>query len=149
MATTKVLLLDNFDSFTYNIHHYLCACGAAVEVIRADAADLDQVERFAPSLIVLSPGPGQPENAASSLRVIDVFHQCFPIFGVCLGMQCLAVHFGGSVAQAPAPVHGKTSLVHHDGRGCFTGLPSPCCGALPLARHHPAAGRLHSGGPDG
>lgn len=127
-----LLVIDNFDSFTYNIAHGLAAAGATVEVRRADGVDLEELEADPPDLLVLSPGPGRPQDARLSLAAIRRFAGRIPIFGVCLGMQCLAVAYGGTVEPGPEPVHGKTSRIQHDGRGIFQGLPSP----IRAARYH-------------
>ena len=132
MSPGRVFLIDNFDSFTYNIAHGMAAAGATVEVRRADAVDLDALEADPPDLLVLSPGPGRPQDALVTLDAIRRFAGRVPIFGVCLGMQCLAVAYGGTVGPAPEPVHGKTTRVLHDGRGLFLGLASP----LRAARYH-------------
>lgn len=128
----RVFLLDNFDSFTWNIAHGMAAAGAEVEVCRADRVDLDALDADPPGLLVLSPGPGRPEDAVAALAAIHRFAGRVPMFGVCLGMQCLAVAYGGSVGPAPEPVHGKTSPIAHNGLGLFQGLPSP----LRVARYH-------------
>jgi anthranilate synthase/aminodeoxychorismate synthase-like glutamine amidotransferase len=127
-----VVILDSFDSFTYNLAHGLTAAGAQVRVLRVDQADLDALAADPPELLVLSPGPGRPEDAAVPLEAIRRFAGRIPLFGVCLGMQCLAVAFGGTVGPAPAPVHGRTSLVFHDGRGLFQGVTCP----LRVGRYH-------------
>jgi anthranilate synthase/aminodeoxychorismate synthase-like glutamine amidotransferase len=132
-AAAPLFLIDNFDSFTYNVVHGLAAAGARVEVRRADRADLATIEALAPSIIVISPGPGRPEDATLSLEIVRRFAGRTPILGICLGMQVIAVACGGTVGRAPAPVHGKMSLVWHDQRGLFAGLPSPL-----------SAGRYHS-----
>ena len=135
MSSLHVFLIDNFDSFTYNIAHGLAAAGASVEVRRADSVDLDAVEADPPGLLVISPGPGRPEDAFVSLDAIRRFAGRVPIFGICLGMQCLAVAYGGKVGPAPEPVHGKASRILHDGRGVFQGLVSP----LRVGRYHSLA----------
>lgn len=132
MSPGRVFLIDNFDSFTYNIAHGMAAAGATVEVRRADGVDLDALEADPPDLLVLSPGPGRPQDALVALEAIRRFAGRVPIFGVCLGMQCLAVAYGGTVGPAPEPVHGKATRVLHDGRGLFHGLASP----LRAARYH-------------
>jgi anthranilate synthase/aminodeoxychorismate synthase-like glutamine amidotransferase len=121
----RLLLIDNFDSFTFNVFHGLVEAGTEVEVKRCDELDLATVKALAPSMIVLSPGPGRPEEARLCLEVTQAFAGCVPLFGICLGMQVLALALGGEVARAPEPVHGKVSRVHHDGRGLFAGLPDP------------------------
>jgi anthranilate synthase/aminodeoxychorismate synthase-like glutamine amidotransferase len=127
-----VLLVDNFDSFTWNIAHGLAAAGADVRVLRADQVEPAALEAQPPELLVLSPGPGAPEEARVALELLRRFGGRLPVFGVCLGMQCLAVAFGGKVGPAPQPVHGKTSRIHHDGRGFFEGLPA----SLEVGRYH-------------
>ena len=131
MSPCRVFLIDNFDSFSYNIAHGLAAVGATVEVRRADGVDLEALEADPPDLLVISPGPGRPQDARVSLDAIRRFAGRVPIFGVCLGMQCLAVAYGGTVEPCE-PVHGKTSRILHDGRGVFLGLPSPSR----VARYH-------------
>jgi len=128
----RILLIDHFDSFTFNVLHGLVAAGAFVEVQRGDRLSLADVEEFKPSLIVLSPGPGRPEDAILSLAVVRRFGAQIPILGICLGLQVIAVAFGGTVGPAPEPVHGKASPVFHDGLGLFEGLPSP----MAVGRYH-------------
>ena len=132
MTASRVFLIDNFDSFTYNIAHGLAAAGATVEVRRADQVDFEQLEAEPPDLLVLSPGPGDPSDARVSLEAIQRFAGRLPIFGVCLGMQCLAVAFGGKVGPAPEPVHGRATRILHDGHGVFQGLPA----TLRVGRYH-------------
>lgn len=120
-----VLLIDNYDSFTYNLAHYLGELGADVVVKRNDQITLDEIEAMAPSHIVISPGPGTPNDGGISLEVIERFADTTPILGVCLGHQCIGAAFGGAVERAPRLMHGKTSAVHHDRRGIFNGIPSP------------------------
>jgi anthranilate synthase/aminodeoxychorismate synthase-like glutamine amidotransferase len=131
----RILLLDNFDSFAFNVAHGLVAAGGTVEVARVDAASLAGVAAFAPDLLVLGPGPGRPEDASLCLDALRTFAGRFPIFGICLGMQCLAVAFGGRVGPAPEPVHGKVSRIRHDGAGLFEGLGTP----LEVGRYHSLA----------
>lgn len=128
----RILLIDNFDSFTYNVLHGLVEAGGDVEARRADGLDLEAIERFRPDMIVISPGPGRPQEASLSLAAIQAFAGRIPMLGICLGMQAMAVAYGGQVIQAPEPVHGKVSEILHDGRGLFEGLPSP----LPVGRYH-------------
>jgi anthranilate synthase/aminodeoxychorismate synthase-like glutamine amidotransferase len=120
-----ILVVDNYDSFTYNLVQYLGELGAELKVARNDAIELDEVERLAPCAIVVSPGPGRPEDAGITLRLIQRFAPTVPLLGVCLGHQALGQAFGGRVVRAPAVMHGKTSAIHHDGRGLFRGLPKP------------------------
>jgi anthranilate synthase/aminodeoxychorismate synthase-like glutamine amidotransferase len=117
-----VLLLDNYDSFTYNLAHRFGELGAEVSVIRNDAITIDEIVDRRPSHLVISPGPGRPEQAGISVALLQRMAGQLPILGVCLGHQALAVAFGGRVERAVAPMHGKTSLVSHDGSGIFAGL---------------------------
>jgi para-aminobenzoate synthetase component II len=120
-----VLLLDNYDSFTYNLVQYLQVLGAAVEVVYNDQISLAQIEAMAPRRIVISPGPGRPEQAGLALDLVEAFAGRVPILGVCLGMQVVAQVFGADVVRAPEPVHGKTSEIHHDSRTLFAGVENP------------------------
>jgi len=120
-----LLVVDNYDSFTYNLVQYLGELGAALAVRRNDEVDLEEVERLQPDAIVVSPGPGAPGQAGISSEVIRRFTGRRPILGVCLGHQVIGEVFGGRVGRAPTPIHGKTSWIHHDGRGVFAGLPNP------------------------
>jgi anthranilate synthase/aminodeoxychorismate synthase-like glutamine amidotransferase len=120
-----ILVIDNYDSFTYNLVQYLGALGAELTVYRNDALTPDEVRELAPSHIVISPGPGTPEDGGISLDLIREFHAVTPILGVCLGHQCIASAFGGKVGRAPRLMHGKTSMVHHDQRGILAGVPTP------------------------
>ena len=120
-----ILVLDNYDSFTYNLVQYLGELGAQVEVVRNDATTIDAIEQSQPERIVISPGPGRPEDAGLTMEVIRRLGQKTPILGVCLGHQAIGAVFGGSVVRAPVPMHGKTSTIEHDGRGVFRGVPSP------------------------
>jgi anthranilate synthase component 2 len=120
-----VLVLDNYDSFTYNLVQYLGELGADVSVIRNDAASVDEIIRLGPERIVISPGPGRPEDAGVTMDVVRRMGERTPILGVCLGHQAIGAAFGGSVVRAPVPMHGKTSTIEHDGRGVFRGLSGP------------------------
>lgn len=120
-----ILLIDNYDSFTYNLYQYLCELGAEVEVVRNDKVSLDEIERMNPERIVISPGPRAPAEAGVSNDVIRRFGERVPTLGVCLGHQCVGYAFGGTVGGAGEIMHGKMSLIHHDGRGLFDGLPNP------------------------
>jgi anthranilate synthase component 2 len=120
-----VLVLDNYDSFTYNLVQYLGELGAEVTVVRNDAASLTDIESRRPHRIVISPGPGRPEDAGVTIGVIRYLGERTPILGVCLGHQAIGAAFGGSVVRAPTPMHGKTSMIEHNGRGLFAGLTGP------------------------
>jgi anthranilate synthase/aminodeoxychorismate synthase-like glutamine amidotransferase len=120
-----LLLVDNYDSFTYNLYQYLAELGAEVLVRRNDALTLDEIERLAPDQIVISPGPGGPDEAGLSLAIVRTFGPHVPILGVCLGHQCIGAAYGGAVVRAPELRHGKASAIYHDGRGTLAGLPSP------------------------
>jgi anthranilate synthase/aminodeoxychorismate synthase-like glutamine amidotransferase len=120
-----ILVIDNYDSFTYNLVQYLGELGAKLEVVRNDALDADGIARLAPERIVISPGPGNPDQAGVSLEVIRRLGPTTPILGVCLGHQAIGQAFGATVARARAQMHGKTSEIRHDGGGVFAGLPSP------------------------
>jgi anthranilate synthase/aminodeoxychorismate synthase-like glutamine amidotransferase len=120
----RVLLVDNYDSFTFNLYQYLGELGADVEVVRNDALTVDQAMARGPDRIVISPGPGTPDGAGISLELIRAAGRV-PVLGVCLGHQALGQAFGGRVVRAPRLMHGKTSEVRHDGRGVFAGLPDP------------------------
>jgi len=127
-----ILVIDNYDSFTYNLVQYLGELGAELRVIRNDAVDADGVAALAPEGIVISPGPGTPDDAGVSLSLIRRLGERTPILGVCLGHQAIGQAFGGTVARAKAQMHGKTSDIRHDGRGVFVGLSNP----LTATRYH-------------
>ncbi len=120
-----ILLIDNYDSFTFNLYQYLAELGADVLVRRNDEITLEEVERMAPERIVVSPGPCTPAEAGISVDIFRRFSGEIPLLGVCLGHQSLAVAFGGSVVRAPSLMHGKISSISHDGRGMYRGIPSP------------------------
>jgi anthranilate synthase/aminodeoxychorismate synthase-like glutamine amidotransferase len=128
-----VLVIDNYDSFTYNLVQYLGELGAKLRVRRNDQVSIEEIAAMAPEQIVISPGPGRPEDAGISVDVIRRFGPTTPILGVCLGHQAIGVVYGGVVCRAQAPMHGKTSTVVHDGKGVFAGLAAPF-----------EAGRYHS-----
>jgi anthranilate synthase/aminodeoxychorismate synthase-like glutamine amidotransferase len=128
-----VLVIDNSDSFTYNLVQYLGELGADIDVRRNDTVSLDEIAGLAPSHIVISPGPGRPEDAGVSIEVIRRFGPQTPTLGVCLGHQAIGVVYGGTVCRARAPMHGKTSTIEHDGKGVFEGIAGPF-----------TAGRYHS-----
>ncbi|PLS80473.1 MAG: anthranilate/aminodeoxychorismate synthase component II [Chloroflexi bacterium] len=121
----KILLLDNYDSFTYNLFQYLSELGASVQVHRNDEIEIDQIRELAPDKIVISPGPCTPAEAGISLPLIRELGVEIPILGVCLGHQAIGAAFGGRVIRAPEPVHGKLSPILHEGQGVFAGVPSP------------------------
>ena len=120
-----VTIVDNYDSFTYNLAQAFGALGAHVDVVRADAIDADALSARPPHAVVISPGPGTPERAGNSMSIIRRLSGSLPILGVCLGHQAIGAVFGGRVVRAPAVVHGKTSNVSHDGSSLFDGVPSP------------------------
>ena len=120
-----LLMIDNYDSFTYNLVQYLGELGADVKVVRNDEVALDEVERMRPELIVISPGPCSPNEAGISLGLIARLGGAVPILGVCLGHQAIGQAYGGKVVHAKRLMHGKTSPIHHAGQGVFAGLPSP------------------------
>lgn len=118
-------MLDNYDSFTWNIVQYLWELGAKVVVKRNDEVAIEDIERLSPDGLCISPGPCSPNEAGISMQVIEHFAGKLPIFGVCLGQQSIGAVFGGDIVRAPTVMHGKTSPVHHTGKGVFDGLPSP------------------------
>ena len=120
-----LLLLDNYDSFTYNLYQYLSELGAEVQVYRNDKISLDEIEALHPDHIVVSPGPCTPNEAGLSCQVIETFGPCIPTLGVCLGHQSIGQVYGGRVIRAPEPMHGKTSPMYHNDLGVFRGLPHP------------------------
>ena len=117
-----VLVIDNYDSFTYNLVQYLGELGARVVVRRNDQASIEQLRGLTHSRVVISPGPGRPEQAGVTLDVIKEFGSRMPVLGVCLGHQAIGLAFGGDVVRAPLPIHGKTSTVEHNSQGVFAGL---------------------------
>ena len=128
----KVLILDNYDSFTYNLAQYLQELGSEVVVYRNDEIDVKQVRRMRPSHLVISPGPGRPEDAGVSCDLVSELAGEVAILGVCLGHQVIGMVMGGDVIRGPEPVHGKTSFVYHDSRTIYAGLPAP----LEATRYH-------------
>ena len=130
-----LLLIDNYDSFTYNLFQYLCELGQDVLVVRNDKIAIADIERMGPERIVISPGPGTPDRAGISNDVIRHFGPRTPILGVCLGHQCVGYSYGATVERAGEIMHGKSSLIHHNGRGVLEKLPSP----FPAIRYHSLA----------
>ncbi len=120
-----ILLIDNYDSFTYNLYQYLCELGADVRVARNDETTVREVEEMAPERVVLSPGPCTPKEAGISVELIQALAGKVPILGVCLGHECIGEAFGGEVAYAGEIMHGKSSRIEHDGKGVFRDLPNP------------------------
>jgi anthranilate synthase/aminodeoxychorismate synthase-like glutamine amidotransferase len=133
--TATLLVIDNYDSFTYNLVQMFRQYPLRVRVRRSDKIDLDGVAALAPDYIVISPGPRDPAHAGISMPLIVDWHVRVPILGVCLGMQCINEVFGGRTIRSPRPLHGKTSAIHHTGGGLFAGLPSP----FRAARYHSLA----------
>jgi anthranilate synthase/aminodeoxychorismate synthase-like glutamine amidotransferase len=120
-----ILLIDNYDSFTYNLFQAFKHLGASLSVRYNDGITLNEAVELAPTHLVISPGPGTPDDAGISNEMILHFHKTIPVLGVCLGHQCLAHVFGGKVTNAPVLMHGKTSMILHDGTGIFSGIPNP------------------------
>ena len=133
----RMLLIDNYDSFTYNLVQAFAAQGVDVRVYRNDAISVDDALRLEPTHVVISPGPGHPDDAGISLDMIAAFAGRVPLLGVCLGHQCLVQHFGGEIVRAPRLMHGKTSLAQHDGKTIFAGLPQP----VEVGRYHSLCAR--------
>ncbi|MGP4066554.1 anthranilate synthase component II [Oceanobacillus sp. M65] len=127
-----ILLIDNYDSFTYNLVQYMKQLNYTVLVKRNDAIEIEEIHQLSPECIVLSPGPGHPDEAGICLNVIKHFYKNIPILGICLGHQALARAFGSNVIPAEQPMHGKVSTIKHDGKGIFNLLPSP----LQVTRYH-------------
>lgn len=127
-----ILLIDNYDSFTFNLYDYICQSRKSVMVIKNDQLNLAQIKKLTFSKIVLSPGAGNPNNAGISLDVVKTFCHTHPILGVCLGHQIIAQHYGYTISKAPEPMHGKVDMIWHDGKGVFEHLPDP----LSVVRYH-------------
>ncbi len=126
------MVIDNYDSFVYNLVQYFGELGEDVEVVRNDAISIEDLEKMLPERIVISPGPGIPENAGICMQVIEKFSGKIPILGVCLGHQCIGAVFGGKVVKAKKLLHGKTSTLSHENQGIFTGIPQ----GITVARYH-------------
>lgn len=124
-GTAMLLMIDNYDSFTFNIVQYLAELKADVKVVRNDEVTIEQIQRWAPERIVISPGPCTPNEAGISLQAIKHFAGKLPLLGVCLGHQSIGQHYGGDIVRATVAMHGKTSAIYHDGKGVFKDLPSP------------------------
>ena len=118
-------LIDNYDSFTYNLYQYLCELGQEVEVVRNDKTTIEEITGWQPERIIVSPGPCTPKEAGISVDVIRHFGPLLPVLGVCLGHQCIGAAYGGVVGYAGEIMHGKSSTIHHDGKGVYQGLPNP------------------------
>jgi len=131
-VSVRILLIDNYDSFTYNLVQAFATLGADVQTFRNDKITAEEARALQPTHLVISPGPGRPEQAGVSIGMIAAFAGEIPILGVCLGHQCLVSHYGGEIVRAPRLMHGKTSPVTHDGTGIFSGLPSP----FDVGRYH-------------
>lgn len=135
-----LLLIDNYDSFTYNLVQYFQCLNQDVRVFAHDKISIEQIKTLAPNYIVLSPGPKSPNEAGISLEAIQAFHTQIPILGICLGHQCLAQAFGGTIIQAPEIIHGKTSIIEHNGQGLFKNIPNP----FNATRYHSLAVEIES-----
>jgi anthranilate synthase component II len=131
-VAARIVVIDNYDSFVYNLVQYLGELGAEPIVYRHDAIDEAGIRELAPDGLLVSPGPGRPEDAGISCGVIEALGPSVPVLGVCLGHQCIGAVFGAEVVRAPAVMHGKTSIIHHDGKGIFQGLQNP----LVATRYH-------------
>lgn len=127
-----ILLMDNYDSFTYNLYQYFCEADVEVNVVRNDVITVNEIEKMNPEAIVISPGPGLPKQAGNCIEIIQHFYKQIPILGICLGHQAITEAFGGSLRQAKEIKHGKTSLITHNGKGIFNQLPNP----LEVMRYH-------------
>ncbi len=127
-----ILLIDNYDSFTFNVEQYLAELGQRVKVVRNDKISLAQIQKMSPQAIVISPGPGNPDEAGITLEAIKTFAGRIPLLGICLGHQAMGQVFGGKIKRAPRLMHGKTSMIKHDGKGLFKGLPT----SIEVTRYH-------------
>lgn len=138
-----ILLVDNYDSFVFNVARYLVELGEEVKVVRNDAIDLAGIDALSPQAIVLSPGPCGPDEAGICVPLVERFNGVIPLLGICLGHQCIGAAMGGRVERAREPMHGRTSLIRHTGTDLFTGLPDP----LPVGRYHSLIVALDPDGP--
>jgi len=136
----RMLLIDNYDSFTYNLVQAFAAQGAEVMVYRNDAITVEEAVQLEPTHLVISPGPGRPEDAGVSLEMIAAFAERVPVLGVCLGHQCLVQHFGGDIVRADRLMHGKTSMAKHDGKTIYDGLSQP----FEVGRYHSLCAKQES-----
>src|SRR3954464_13024370 len=127
-----ILLIDNFDSFTFNLYQYLGELGEQITVLRNNQLSIDQIRDLNPKAIILSPGPGKPEDAGICIELIQTFYNKIPILGICLGHQAIGAAFGGKILRATSIKHGKTSMISHPNVGLFEGLPTP----LEVMRYH-------------
>ena len=127
-----IIVIDNYDSFTYNLVQYLGEMGNELRVFRNNRVTLEEIDALKPSHIVISPGPGAPQDAGLSEKIVQTFHKTIPIFGVCLGHQAIGEVFGGKIVRAPSLMHGKTSPIFHDSKTVFKGLPQ----GFPATRYH-------------
>ncbi|HJX01784.1 MAG TPA: aminodeoxychorismate/anthranilate synthase component II, partial [Candidatus Humimicrobiaceae bacterium] len=127
-----ILMIDNYDSFTFNLVQYLGILGENIKVRRNDKITIEEIKKMSPSKIVISPGPGRPEDAGMSKEIIKELHKEIPILGVCLGHQCIGEVFGAEVINSGVVIHGKTSMIYHDGKSIFTGIKNP----FEAARYH-------------
>ncbi|MBF7096960.1 anthranilate synthase component II [Alkalibacter mobilis] len=127
-----ILMIDNYDSFTYNLVQYIESIGPKVKVVRNDKITIEEIERIKPDIIVISPGPGRPEDAGISLEIVKKFSGSIPVLGICLGHQTIAQAFGAKIITADQPVHGKVHEVTHDGKGVFKDIKNP----LKVTRYH-------------
>ena len=127
-----ILMIDNYDSFTFNLVQYLGILGENIKVRRNDKITIEEIRKMSPSKIVISPGPGRPEDAGMSKEIIKELHKEIPILGVCLGHQCIGEVFGAEVINSGVVIHGKTSMIYHDGKSIFTGIKNP----FEAARYH-------------
>ena len=137
----KLLVIDNYDSFTFNLVQMFMDYDLEISVYRSDRIDMPQVETFNPDYALISPGPRDPSHTGISMPLIKHYYKKIPILGVCLGMQCINEVFGGKTVRAPLPIHGKTTIIHHSGKGIFKGIPEN----FPAARYHSLMAEISDG----